>query len=758
VLAEVIASATARHGGEVEMAHIRLQQHRDGRVVRTENFPTDAVEEALGRFHELGAENAAFHVARRSLDAAHRRDWAEWRDLTAPDAVYEDKRKGLAFVANGAEAFIDFVRSASDVFRAEPTVRAVAARGERLSLARTSLGKPDASRWTSEMLSLTVLDESGRTRYRVIFDADDLPGAMAELERFERELGTATDGRALHNRAAELQERVNELAQRGDVDGLEALAADDVVFEDRRPTPRIRLEGKEDVVAFWKAAIPETILRWEPIAIRGEHLYLQQAVASMRGGFEVESISLSEFDESGRNTFIALFDPLDLDGAIDTMNERYALREGAPFAAFLRNSTAFMKALNALDVDALRELMTEDFVFADHRLASFGSMAREEWLGTVTVLRDLMTELKYIARSHIRITPHGNVADAVFLGRTVEDTLVDRRFIGLSFIRGDLLARIDVFDEDHLDDAFALFDELGPPTVDADGPPPLGPRDGSVLENRCTRVMAEQIEHYQRGDFDAGAELYADDFVRFDRTRALQTEDRGRDDILSYIRASVGVGYRRFEGVPIAIRGERLALMRWVVEDDTGLVSERLSVYEIGEEGLIIRAVTFDTADLDAAFDELDDRYIAGEGAPIADRIHRMRKLLKAHRDRDWDTWRESYADGFVVVDHRPLGWGEIRGVDEFLRLTITLIDVAPDARLFFTALHAVGRTCWLLEACGTGTNSEGGEVVLVHFFALQQFRDDEMNRMELFPLDQLDAAAARVAELDAQAEEMTTE
>ena len=63
----------------------------------------------------------------------------------------------------------------------------------------------------------------------------------------------------------------------------------------------------------------------------------------------------------------------------------------------------------------------------------------------------------------------------------------------------------------------------------------------------------------------------------------------------------------------IATRGERLALSRAQV---LAHQTEGLSVAEFDVDGQIVTIVGLDVDDFDAAFEELDARYLAGEAAP----------------------------------------------------------------------------------------------------------------------------------------------
>jgi hypothetical protein len=64
----------------------------------------------------------------------------------------------------------------------------------------------------------------------------------------------------------------------------------------------------------------------------------------------------------------------------------------------------------------------------------------------------------------------------------------------------------------------------------------------------------------------------------------------------------------------------------------------------------------FDPDALDAAFEELDARYDAGEAAPYSRAREARGRLGRAVRARDWEAAAAAFAPEFVSEDHRPVG------------------------------------------------------------------------------------------------------
>ena len=135
-----------------------------------------------------------------------------------------------------------------------------------------------------------------------------------------------------------------------------------------------------------------------------------------------------------------------------------------------------------------------------------------------------------------------------------------------------------------------------------------------------------------------------------DRRRVVNAGVRhGRDALIANMRATAEVGVESMTTKVVATRGERLAL-NGVRSSRRGEVSDEvLIIAEIDADNRIAAGVVFDADDIDAAFAELDARYLAGEAA--------------AH-SHTWSVIKEAYAGfnrresppttpNWVNIDHR---------------------------------------------------------------------------------------------------------
>ena len=182
--------------------------------------------------------------------------------------------------------------------------------------------------------------------------------------------------------------------------------------------------------------------------------------------------------------------------------------------------------------------------------------------------------------------------------------------IDIFMVEGDLISRCEVFDEADLDAALARFEELQPPA----------PR----LENAASRVDERFVAYFAARDWDAMAEMLADDIFNGrspsggecrdptrsrcpNRGHARRRRHRGR--IIDGDRHRDPRGAPRPHSCPLS--GPRPAA-RGVLQSRCSASSR--STPTSGSW----RASLFDPDDIDAAFEELDARYLAGEAAAHA--------------------------------------------------------------------------------------------------------------------------------------------
>ncbi len=134
-------------------------------------------------------------------------------------------------------------------------------------------------------------------------------------------------------------------------------------------------------------------------------------------------------------------------------------------------------------------------------------------------------------------------------GTSPEGFDAEWRMIQVLTVEGDHVNRCELFDEADLDIALARFDELSAQT--------------RCLENAASQADKRFLTRFAAGDWDAMAELLADNYSLDDRRRVVGAGVRqGRDAQVVDMRAIAEVWITNVTSTVIAIRGERLVLMR----------------------------------------------------------------------------------------------------------------------------------------------------------------------------------------------------
>ena len=173
-----------------------------------------------------------------------------------------------------------------------------------------------------------------------------------------------------------------------------------------------------------------------------------------------------------------------------------------------------------------------------------------------------------------------------------------------------------------------------------------------------------------------------------------------------------------------------------------GGVPTVLSVSEINAEDQIVARVAFDSDDLDAAFAELDGRYLAGEAATYAHTWSAMMRACAALNTREIFATTEDFVD----IDHRSLA--AIASGDLKTYIRAALDDGVYNVHI--EAAHRLGDLGTVVTLVSSGTSQGGfdGEWRMADVFTIE---GDLISRCEIFDEADLDAALARFDELHLQ-------
>jgi hypothetical protein len=205
----------------------------------------------------------------------------------------------------------------------------------------------------------------------------------------------------------------------------------------------------------------------------------------------------------------------------------------------------------------------------------------------------------------------------------------------------------------------------------------------------------------------------------------------------------------RYERQLLATFGDRIDLERGVASGGPlggRFEIEVLTMTEVDEAGQIVLRVTFDADARRAAAREAIALLMAADSM-AASSLSLLDEAIEAFNDPHPGRMRRLLSDDFVAEDHRRTGIGRISGVDAYLESLAATRGLVRDVQIEILSLCAFERH----GAAGTmrsfGTLSNGGDFEAV-FAVASIVAGGRITRSELFEIEELDAAVARLAEL----------
>ena len=399
--------------------------------------------------------------AQRLLSIA--RPGTRYKQLYAPDCVVESRRKMVGFTQ-------------SDLQRRMATSRRRGfSRRAPCGTTQSSLSPCEASAWLSldwklatadvspgapydEFLQLIGIDEEGRIALQMWFDVEDIDSALAELDatnaRFEEQHSQL---RRLENAATRINDRVGELFGTSRWDEIGALFANEVRVDDWRRGLQRESNDHATEVANLRAVADLGIVNISatPLALRGNRLCLSHVTFRGRDEFGTETLAITEIDDGSIMTMIA-FDLEDIDAAIAELDARYLAGEAAAHARTWSVITLAYAALNRREMPPT----TPSWVNVDHRHGmSFGPGELPALLAAWNLAPDVSSSIEVVHR----LNNLGAVVTSASHETSREGVNAEWRVISMLTVEGDLINRLEVFDEADIDAAIARFDQLSRP-------------------------------------------------------------------------------------------------------------------------------------------------------------------------------------------------------------------------------------------------------------------------------------------------------
>ncbi|OBK40625.1 regulator [Mycobacterium sp. 1245111.1] len=712
-------------------ALIVLEINADERIDSVVVFDAEDFDSAIA---ELDARYAAGEAAAyshtwsvvSSLVVAHNR-----REIAppTPDMVSIDHRRAAAFAPG---EFIDYLRAGWEIGQNLNLYIEAVHRVNDLGAVYTWAGYGSShegfdAEWRG--VSLTGIEGSRCSRMEV-FDDTDLDSALA---RFDEVCCPTT--RRLDNAASQTAARIYAWFAARDWDAMAQGFAEDYSFEDRRRvvnagTYRGRDAGIEDLRTF--ADLGFTLTTLGVIATRGGRLALIRATAAGPdpGAVQMVGLNLFEIDADERITAALIFEPDDLDAALEELDARYLAGEAAPYASTWSDVA---KAYTTLNQQKLPPT-TPDWINLDQR-----RLASVEAGHLAAYVRDALVSIPgtiYIEAVH-RLSDTGAIVSRAVNGTSQHGFEAEWREIDVLMFDDHRINRLEVFDEADLDAALARFDQLSRPA----------PRR---LENAASQVWEHIYAWFAARDWDALGEIAADNFRIEDRRRVVNAGIRhGRDAALADMRVMADVGFELTMVDVTATRGSRLALVRVRASgnDPDVVQNDAYNLAEIDSGGRISAAVVFDLEDFDAAIAELDERYSAGEAAPYARTWSAIAEVYSALNRGELPTPSADFTD----VDHRRLA---AIGSGDFMAYLGAQPQDATHAGIYVETVHRLTKLGAVTTHVAKETTQDGfdAEWRITSFFIVD---GDKVSRYEIFDEEDLDAALARFDELQPQARQL---
>ncbi len=426
----------------------------------------------------------------------------------------------------------------------------------------------------------------------------------------------------------------------GDWKALGAIISDDFCADDRRRLVGLgRQQGRDAVIAHAQVTAELGVINATStvVATRAERLALMRSRFwgddNRPDAFDTEVLHMIEIDAERRVTAFMAFDVGDLDAALAELDARYLAGEAGEHAHTWSAITGGYSAFNRHEMPST----TPDWVNVDHRRAR--AFAPGNLTPYIRATWDLAPQATVSVEAVHRLSDVGAVVCQVTRGSSSDGFDFEWREIALFTVDGDRISRIEVFDEADLDIALARFDELGRP---------------AKLSNIASRVFDRFQKCLAEADLDAMANLLSDDICSEDRRHIVNSGIRhGRDAALEDARVIAGLGAGITATTVLATRGERgwrSGTLKYAVghEPTSAYQVNLLEVVELDTDEQIAAVVTFEPDDLDAAFAELDARYLAGEAAAHA----QMWSVMSAGLRRTQQTRSTSGDTG--LGHHRP--------------------------------------------------------------------------------------------------------
>ncbi|MDO3638350.1 ATP-binding protein [Mycolicibacterium arseniciresistens] len=680
------------------------------------------------------SDNRCVRALRRLEDAHDRKDWDGFGRVYAPDVIVEIRRKIIGFTQEDLPSsdWPGQVRRFLEVDGSYRLRGVIATRGEHLALVRLECRTTDTSPGAplDESLLLAGLDEEERIALQVSFDVEDMDAALAELDAQHARSATVRRRPQPGNAASRAGERIIALFAGERWDDLADVFAADLCVEDRRRGLRRESNDPTTEVDNLRqlAELGVTQIAMTPYALRGECLCLSEVTFRgddvRTGSFATETLAVNEVDGGGKIIAMVAFDPDDIDAAFAELEARYLAGEAAEHARVWSRTVDAYAAFNRRELAA----MSPDCVSIDHRRgAAFEQGEMPAYL--VAAWDDSPGTRIRIDEVH-RLSDSGVVVTHSSTGTSRDGFEAEWRDVNLMTMDGGLIDRSELFNESDLDVALARFDELS--------------RPATALENSASRAYERLKAYFGTRDWSAIGTMFADRITNDDRRHAANAGiQQGRNAIIAEISSIADVGIDTWTSRVVATRGKHLVL-NWarasIDERSDAFHIDVLDIIQTDVDDRIIARIVFDEGDIDAAYEELDARYFAGEAAPHANSWSVVSGGFASLNRREVP----ARAPDWTMVDHRKV---TMFAPGDLLDDMSAMWDLAVKARWYIETVHRLSGLGAVVTYTGSVTTNDGFDAEW-RAVDLLTVSGGMLGQTELYDESDLDAALARFDEL----------
>jgi class 3 adenylate cyclase len=691
-----------------------------------------AQREAWARWAALEPERAAVAAPLGELvDAFNAHERALWRAQLAEDVVVDDHRHAGMGRLEGADAWADSLVALWELAPGS-TVEAgwewlALDEQAALTVVRRMGVLPEGGDFESEYLILYTV-AAGKIDHVELYEVDARDEALARFEALRRPDPLRIPG----NAAALLLGEIGRIAERDGMEALRPLVADGFHFEDH--SRRSLVTGNvDDWLRSLEFLVGEAGGRPEIrlLATAGDRIALFRFAwrrVDDPGRYEIPGHAIVEADAAGRLLRFLLFDADAEAAAFAALNESWVASGDDVFDCI----ATFGQALNARDPARLRALLRDEFVYDDRRRTGAGRLeGADAYLPSAASWVELTRSSRIVRLCELARGPHGRVFLNRLFGEDHEGGAFEIYWVSVTLVTDGKIARIELFEPEDRAAAIARFEELRPDPL-------------RVPPNAAARALEEVARLRVENAVDRLSALVTEDF---------EYEDRGRR---SLVRGGIEEWVRSIEylavetrGRPerrlVATAGDRLALhlIEWRDADDSSRYEMGgYRITEVDAEGRIRAFLLFDAEDKAGAHAEMFERWTRQEdGAPVA-----LAEYVRHWNANDLAGARAFLTDDFVFHDHRRTGIGRV-DLDGHIEAVQALHALSSEIQL--APLYLIGSAPHgtLSATHWWGTSAEGGDFESV-FVSITQIAGDRLRAMELFELDDLDAARARFEEL----------